>query len=82
MLRSLNLLEEPTSGSIIFNGTDLSDKSVNINLHRQKMGMVFQHFNLFPHMTVKKNITLAPVHLKLKTQAEADATASPPSNAA
>ncbi len=59
MLRSLNLLEEPTSGSIIFNGTDLSDKSVNINLHRQKMGMVFQHFNLFPHMTVKKNITLA-----------------------
>ena len=75
MLRSLNLLEEPTSGSIIFNGTDLSDKSVNINLHRQKMGMVFQHFNLFPHMTVKKNITLAPVHLKLKTQAEADAMA-------
>ena len=75
MLRSLNLLEEPTSGSIIFNGTDLSDRSVNINLHRQKMGMVFQHFNLFPHMTVKKNITLAPVHLKLKTQAEADAMA-------
>ena len=75
MLRSLNLLEQPTSGSIIFNGTDISDKSVNINLHRQKMGMVFQHFNLFPHMTVKKNITLAPVHLKLKTQAEADAMA-------
>ncbi len=75
MLRSLNLLEEPTSGSIIFNGVDLSDKSVNINLHRQKMGMVFQHFNLFPHMTVRKNITLAPVHLKLKTQAEADAMA-------
>ena len=75
MLRSLNLLEEPTAGSIIFNGTDLSDKSVNINLHRQKMGMVFQHFNLFPHMTVKKNITLAPVHLQLKTQAEADAMA-------
>ena len=72
MLRSLNLLEEPTSGSIVFNGTGLSDKSVNINLHRQKMGMVFQHFNLFPHMTVKRNITLAPVHLKLKTQAEAD----------
>ena len=72
MLRSLNLLEAPTSGQIIFNGVDLSDKSVNINLHRQKMGMVFQHFNLFPHMTVKKNITLAPVHLHLKTQAEAD----------
>ena len=72
MLRSLNLLEEPTSGSIFFHGVNLSDKSVDINLHRQKMGMVFQHFNLFPHMTVKKNITLAPVHLKLKTQAEAD----------
>lgn len=72
MLRSLNLLETPTSGSIIFNGVDLSDKSVDINLHRQKMGMVFQHFNLFPHMTVKKNITLAPVQLKLKTQAQAD----------
>lgn len=72
MLRSLNLLETPTSGSIYFNGVDLSDKSVNINLHRQKMGMVFQHFNLFPHMTVKKNITLAPVQLKLKTQAQAD----------
>lgn len=72
MLRSLNLLETPTSGSIFFNGVDLSDKSVDINLHRQKMGMVFQHFNLFPHMTVKKNITLAPVQLKLKTQAQAD----------
>lgn len=72
MLRSLNLLEEPTSGEIYFNGVDLSDKSVNINLHRQKMGMVFQHFNLFPHMTVKKNITLAPVQLRLKTQAQAD----------
>lgn len=72
MLRSLNLLEEPTSGEIYFNGVDLSDKSVNINLHRRKMGMVFQHFNLFPHMTVKKNITLAPVQLRLKTQAQAD----------
>ena len=72
MLRSLNLLEEPTSGEIYFNGVDLSDKSVNINLHRQKMGMVFQHFNLFPHMTVKKNITLAPVQLRLKTKAQAD----------
>ena len=72
MLRSLNLLEEPTSGEIYFNGVNLSDKSVNINLHRQKMGMVFQHFNLFPHMTVKKNITLAPVQLRLKTKAQAD----------
>ena len=72
MLRSLNLLEEPTSGEIYFNGVNLFDKSVDINLHRQKMGMVFQHFNLFPQMTVKKNITLAPVHLKLKTPAEAD----------
>lgn len=72
MLRSLNLLEEPTSGEIYFKGVNLSDKSVNINLHRQKMGMVFQHFNLFPHMTVKKNITLAPVQLRLKTQAQAD----------
>ena len=72
MLRSLNLLETPTSGHIYFDGVDLSDKSVDINQHRQKMGMVFQHFNLFPHLTVKKNITLAPVQLKLKTQAEAD----------
>lgn len=74
-LRCLNLLEVPTGGQILFNGVDITDKSCNINLHRQKMGMVFQHFNLFPHMTVKKNITLAPVHLKLKTQAEADAMA-------
>ena len=72
MLRSLNLLETPTSGHIYFDGVDLSDKSIDINKHRQKMGMVFQHFNLFPHLTVKKNITLAPVQLKLKTQAEAD----------
>ena len=71
MLRSLNLLEEPTSGSIIFNGVDLSDKSVNINLHRQKMGMVFQHFNLFPHKTVLQNITMAPVTLKKKTPEQA-----------
>ena len=72
MLRSLNLLETPTSGHIFFDGVDLNDKNIDINLHRQKMGMVFQHFNLFPHLTVKKNITLAPVQLKLKTQAEAD----------
>ncbi len=71
-LRSLNLLEEPTSGTILFKGTDITDKKVDLNLHRQKMGMVFQHFNLFPNMSVKKNITLAPVRLKLKTQAEAD----------
>ena len=75
LLRSLNMLEEPTSGAIFFDGVDLADKSVDINLHRQKMGMVFQHFNLFPHMTVKKNITLAPVKLGLKSQAEADAQA-------
>ena len=71
-LRCLNLLEVPTGGQILFNGVDITDKSCNINLHRQKMGMVFQHFNLFPHMTVKKNITLAPVKLGLKSQAEAD----------
>ena len=62
-LRSLNLLEMPTSGSIIFNGVDITDKKVNINIHRQKMGMVFQHFNLFPHMTVLGNLTAAPMKL-------------------
>ena len=62
-LRSLNLLEKPTSGKIIFEGKDLTDAKTNINLHRQKMGMVFQHFNLFPHMTVLKNLTLAPIKL-------------------
>lgn len=66
LLRSLNLLEEPTSGAIFFDGADLAGKSVNIDLHRQKMGMVFQHFNLFPHLTVKKNLELAPTLLKLK----------------
>ena len=64
LLRSLNLLEQPTSGVIYFDGADLADKSVNIDLHRQKMGMVFQHFNLFPHKTVLQNITMAPVALK------------------
>ena len=59
LLRSLNLLEEPTGGQIFFDGVDLADKSVDINLHRQKMGMVFQHFNLFPHKTVLQNITRA-----------------------
>ena len=62
-LRSLNLLEVPTSGNIIFEGTDITDPKVNINLHRQKMGMVFQHFNLFPHMTILKNMTIAPIKL-------------------
>lgn len=75
LLRSLNLLEEPTSGQILFNGVDLADKSVDINLHRQKMGMVFQHFNLFPHKTVLQNITMAPVTLKLKTPTQAEAVA-------
>ena len=69
-LRSLNLLEVPTSGSIIFEGTDITDPKVNINLHRQKMGMVFQHFNLFPHMTILKNMTIAPMKL-LKISKEA-----------
>ena len=64
-----------TEAEVTFDGVDITDKKVDINLHRRKMGMVFQHFNLFPHMTVKKNITLAPVQLKLKTQAEADARA-------
>ena len=61
-LRCLNLLEVPTSGQILFGGIDITDKRCNINLHRQKMGMVFQHFNLFPHMTILRNMTLAPAH--------------------
>ena len=75
LLRSLNLLEVPTDGSILFNGTDITDKSVNINVHRQKMGMVFQHFNLFPHMTILQNMTLAPIQLLHKTKEEAEARA-------
>ena len=75
LLRSLNLLEQPTSGAIYFDGVDLAGKSVNIDRHRQKMGMVFQHFNLFPHKTVLQNITMAPVTLKKKTAAEAEAQA-------
>ncbi len=71
LLRSLNLLEIPTSGQIYFEGTDITAKKVNINAHRQKMGMVFQHFNLFPNMTVLKNMTLAPVKLLGKQKAEA-----------
>ena len=71
LLRCLNMLETPTSGHIYFDGVDLADRTVDINLHRRKMGMVFQHFNLFPHKTVLQNITMAPVTLKLKTQAQA-----------
>ncbi len=71
-LRCLNLLETPTGGSILFNGVDITDKKVNINIHRQKMGMVFQHFNLFPHMTILQNMTLAPVQLLKKSKAEAE----------
>ncbi|MDO4648253.1 MAG: amino acid ABC transporter ATP-binding protein [Eubacteriales bacterium] len=70
-LRSLNLLEEPTGGTILFEGVDITDPKVDINLHRQKIGMVFQQFNLFPHKTVLENIMLAPVTLKLMTKDEA-----------
>ena len=71
-LRSLNLLEMPTSGDIFFEGIDITDPKVNINIHRQKMGMVFQQFNLFPHMTVMKNLTLAPQKLLKKSRADAE----------
>lgn len=71
-LRCLNRLEEPTGGKIYFEGTDITDPSVNINVHRQKMGMVFQQFNLFPHMTVMKNLTLGPALLLKKSKAEAE----------
>ena len=74
-LRSLNLLELPTSGEIIFDGEDINAPHVNINKHRQKMGMVFQHFNLFPNMTVLRNMTVAPIKLKLKTREAAEAQA-------
>ncbi len=70
-LRCLNLLEKPTDGEIWFEGTNITDKKCNINQTRQKMGMVFQHFNLFPHLTILKNITLSPVLLKLQTEEEA-----------
>ncbi|MBQ5889673.1 MAG: amino acid ABC transporter ATP-binding protein [Clostridia bacterium] len=70
-LRSLNLLETPTEGKIYFEDIDITDKKTDINLHRQKMGMVFQHFNLFPHMTVLKNMTLAPMKLLKKDKAAA-----------
>lgn len=74
-LRSLNLLEKPTSGTITFEGVDITDKKVNVDKMRQKIGMVFQQFNLFPHMTIRKNIMLAPVKLKLMSQQEASARA-------
>ena len=74
-LRSLNMLEIPTAGKIIFDGEDITDKKANINIHRQKMGMVFQHFNLFPHMTIMKNMTLAPMQLLNKSQADAETQA-------
>ena len=74
-LRCLNLLEVPTGGSILFNGVDITDKKVNINIHRQKMGMVFQQFNLFPNMTVKENITLSPIKTKGISKADAEAKA-------
>ena len=74
-LRCLNLLEEPDGGDVIFEGQKINRKGTDVDVYRQKMGMVFQHFNVFPHMTVKENITLAPVLLKKKTKAEADAKA-------
>jgi polar amino acid transport system ATP-binding protein len=69
-LRCLNLLEKPTGGQVLFHGVDLTKKGVNVDLHRRKMGMVFQHFNIFPHLTVKENITLAPVLAGVRTRAE------------
>ena len=75
-LRCLNLLETPTSGSITFDGAEITDPKADINAIRQQMGMVFQHFNLFPNMTIRKNITLAPVRTGLMKQAEADETAT------
>ena len=74
-LRCLNLLERPTAGTITFNGADITDPKVNINIHRQKMGMVFQHFNLFPHMTILENMTLAPMKLLGKTRGAAESKA-------
>ena len=74
-LRSLNLLEVPTEGEIYVNGENILAKGADINLHRQKMGMVFQHFNLFPHMTILRNMTIAPMKLLKKSRAEAEALA-------
>ncbi len=75
LLRSLNLLEEPTSGTILFEGVDITSKKIDINKHRQKMGMVFQHFNLFPHKTILENMILAPVEVKHVPKEEAKAKA-------
>ena len=75
LLRSLNLLEEPTSGTILFEGTDITNKKIDITKHRQKMGMVFQHFNLFPHKTIIENMILAPVEVKHVPKEEAKAKA-------
>jgi len=75
LLRSLNLLEVPTSGQIFFEGTDITDPKLDVNLYRRRMGMVFQHFNLFPHMTVLRNMTIAPIKLLKKTEEEAKAKA-------
>ena len=74
-LRCLNLLETPTGGSIYFNGKDITSKKTNINIHRQKMGMVFQHFNLFPHMNILENMTIAPIKLLHRSKADAEARA-------
>lgn len=74
-LRCLNLLEEPTGGNIYFDGTDITDKKTNINIHRQKMGMVFQQFNLFPHMTVLKNMTISPIKVLGLSKEEAESRA-------
>ena len=74
-LRCLNLLERPTGGTVTFGGVDITDPKVDINLHRQKMGMVFQHFNLFPHMTILENMTLAPMKLLKKSREEAEGKA-------
>ena len=75
LLRSLNLLEVPSSGTITFNGINITDPKNDINLHRRKMGMVFQHFNLFPHMTILKNMTIAPIKLLKQNKADAEANA-------
>ncbi len=74
-LRSLNLLEKPTKGTIIFEDNEITDPKVNINIHRQKMGMVFQHFNLFPHMSILKNMTIAPMKLLKMSKGEAESKA-------
>ena len=71
-LRCLNLLEDPTSGTVMFRGVDITDPATDIDLHRQKMGMVFQHFNLFPHMTILRNMTIAPMKVLGKSQEEAE----------